>query len=67
MRAAIGDRLVILTHHLGERQRSGVILAAQGDDGAPPYRIRWDDGYVGLYSPGSDALVEHLPVVTPTE
>lgn len=66
MRAAIGDRLVVLTHHLGGRERRGVILST-GHDGAPPYRIRWDDGHEGLFSPGSDALVEHLPAVRPTE
>lgn len=65
MRAAVGDRLVVMSHHVGERQRSGVIQAILGEDGAPPYRIRWDDGHADLYVPGSDAVVEHLPALPP--
>jgi hypothetical protein len=62
MKAAVGDRLVIKGHHVGEPDRDAEILEVQGKDGAPPWRIRWsDDGREGLYFPGSDAEVEHFP------
>jgi hypothetical protein len=32
-----------------------------GDDGAPPFVVRWqDDGHVSRLYPGSDAYVEQL-------
>jgi hypothetical protein len=66
MRAAIGDRLVIRGHHVGESDRGAQILAVEGDDGGPPYLVRWeDDGHEGLYFPGPDATVEHFPAESP--
>lgn len=54
-----GDRLVIHGHHVGEAQRDGEILEVLGEDGAPPYVVRWtDDGHVSRVFPGSDAFVE---------
>jgi hypothetical protein len=62
MRAAIGDRIVVRGHMVGEHQRGGEILAVEGSDGAPPYLVRWDDdGHEGLFFPGPDAAVEHYP------
>ncbi len=61
MRAAIGDRLVVRPHHVGEHERWALILDVQGDDGGPPYKVKWDDGTEGLLWPGVDAVVEHLP------
>jgi hypothetical protein len=62
MRAAIGDKIVVRGHHVGEPDRDAVILAVEGPDGAPPYRVRWsDDGHEGVFFPGADAAVEHYP------
>jgi len=62
MKAVAGDRLVIKGHHAGEPDRDAEILEVHGDDGAPPWLIRWsEDGREGLYFPGSDAEVEHFP------
>jgi hypothetical protein len=59
MRADVGDRLVIKGHHVGDSERSAEILEVQGDDGGPPFVVRWDDdGHEGLFFPGSDAVVE---------
>lgn len=59
MKANAGDRIVILGHRVGEPIRSAVVLEARGDDGGPPYRVRWsDDGHESLFFPGSDAFVE---------
>jgi Domain of unknown function (DUF1918) len=61
MRAAVGDRLVIKGHHLGEPDRDAEVLEVHGKDGEPPWLVRWsDDGHEGLFFPGSDAVVEHL-------
>jgi Domain of unknown function (DUF1918) len=61
MQADVGDRLVIKGHHVGDSDRGAEILEVQGDDGGPPFVVRWDDGHEGLFFPGSDAVVEHLP------
>ncbi|MHB8680499.1 MAG: DUF1918 domain-containing protein [Acidimicrobiales bacterium] len=62
MRAAIGDRLVVKSHHLGEHDRGAQVLSVRGDDGSPPYFVRWEeDGHEGLFFPGSDVVVEHYP------
>lgn len=61
MRAAIGDRLVVRGNHVGEADRGAVILSVEGNEGSPPYHVRWDDGHESLFFPGSDTLVEHLP------
>ena len=61
LRAAPGDRLVIRRHSVGERERDGEILEVLGEDGLPPFLVRWsDDGHVSRLFPGSDAFVEHF-------
>jgi uncharacterized protein DUF1918 len=61
MKAEVGDRLVVHAHHLGESERDAEILQVIGEDGGPPFRVRWsDDGHEGLFFPGGDASVEHL-------
>jgi len=63
MRAAIGDKIVVRSRRVGEHDREAVILAVEGPDGGPPYRVRWDDdGHEGVFFPGADAVVEHYPV-----
>ena len=61
LRARPGDRLVIRAHHTGEAEHDGEILEVLGDDGAPPYMVRWEeDGHVSRVYPGSDAYVQHF-------
>ena len=61
MFAAVGDRLVIRGHHLGEPVRDAEILEVKHEDGSPPYFVRWSDtGHEALVFPGSDAFVEHF-------
>ncbi|WP_431910802.1 DUF1918 domain-containing protein [Nonomuraea jabiensis] len=59
MDAAVGDRLLVHGHAVGEGDRSGVIVEVQGLDGGPPYMVRFDDGHTGLVFPGPDAVVVH--------
>lgn len=61
-RASPGDRLVVRGHHQGELPRDAEILEVLGEDGAPPYRVRWeDDGHESEVFPGSDSYVQHFP------
>jgi len=65
MRAAIGDKIVVLAHHVGARgrTRTAIILAVEGENGAPPYLVRWEDGHESTFVPGPEALVEHYPAM----
>jgi hypothetical protein len=66
MRAAIGDRIIVRGTHHGVPDRGAMVLAVEGPDGGPPYRVRWDDDqHESLFVPGADAVVEHLPAVRP--
>lgn len=61
MRARRGDEIIVRGHVVGERARRGEVIEVRGDDGAPPYVVRWDDdGHESLFFPGSDAVVHEL-------
>jgi Domain of unknown function (DUF1918). len=61
MRAAVGDRLIIKGHTVGASDKDAEVLEVHGEDGAPPWLIRWaDDGHEGLFFPGPDAEIEHF-------
>ncbi len=61
MKACAGDRLVISGHRVGEPKRVGQIEEVRGDDGGPPYRVRWDeDGHTTLLFPGPDCTIEPM-------
>jgi len=65
MRAAVGDRIVIRAHRIGEHDRDAEVLET-GPNGEPPYRVRWDDtGHEGLFFPGVDAYVDHFEHAAP--
>jgi hypothetical protein len=61
LRASVGDRIVIRQHRVGDVVRDGEILEVHGEDGRPPFVVRWsDDGHVSTFFPGSDAYIEHF-------
>ena len=60
LRAALGDRLVVKGHYVGDQARDGEIIAILGEDGAPPYVVRWEDGHESRVYPGSDVHVQHF-------
>jgi hypothetical protein len=61
MRANVGDRIIISGHHVGEPERDCEVLEVRGEDGAPPYVVRWGDtGHTAYFFPGSDAWVQHF-------
>lgn len=44
--------------------RVGVIVGLLGEDGAPPYRVRWiDNDHEGLYFPGPNSHLEPRPAL----
>ena len=58
MRAKPGDRIVVYGAHLDEAVRDGEVLEVHGEDGAPPFLVRWsDDGHESLVFPGPDTKV----------
>ena len=61
MKAAIGDRLIVNPVHVGGPVRDGEVIEVHGQDGGPPYGVRWSDGHQGLFYPGTDAQVHHEP------
>jgi hypothetical protein len=60
LRAVPGDRLVVRGHHQGEHPRDAEVLQVLGEDGAPPYVVRWEDGTESEVFPGSDIFIQHL-------
>jgi hypothetical protein len=61
LRAAPGDRLVVSGHHQGEHARDGEVVEVQGEDGGPPFLVRWEDGTTSALYPGSDVSIQHFP------
>jgi hypothetical protein len=57
MQAKVGDHLVVEGRTDHDQRREGEVLEVRGEDGAPPYLVRWSDGHEGLTYPGSDAHV----------
>lgn len=60
MKAAVGDRIVIKGHRIGQPDRDCEVLEVHGPDGDPPYLVRWgDSGHETLFFPGPDAAVQN--------
>jgi hypothetical protein len=59
MHAVAGDIIAVPGLHVGEAGRVGTVLEARGQDGSPPYLVRWDDGHEALCYPGPQTRVQH--------
>ncbi|MEV0264097.1 DUF1918 domain-containing protein [Streptomyces sp. NPDC050617] len=59
MRASVGDRLVVHGRIVGQHDRVVEIIEVLGPEGAPPYRVRAEDGHEAIMSPGPDSVVRH--------
>ncbi|MCR1784817.1 DUF1918 domain-containing protein [Nocardioides carbamazepini] len=57
MHARVGDRLVVEGRTVSMHRREAEVLEVRGEDGAPPYLVRWEDGHESLAFPGPDAHV----------
>ena len=60
LHAKPGDRLVVRGHHQGESPRDAEVLEVLGEEGGPPYLVRWEDGHEAEVFPGSDVFIQHL-------
>jgi hypothetical protein len=65
MYAEVKDEIVVKGRHVGDEDRKGVITEVHGENGAPPYLVRWDNGHESVFVPSSDTVVEHHPVRRP--
>ncbi len=59
MHAQVGDRLHVHSRTVGSPDHLAEIIEIRGEDGAPPYLVRHEDGHEALIFPGADATVEH--------
>lgn len=60
MRAAVGDRMVVVSASIDHPARDGEVLEVRGPQGAGPYLVRWSDtGHESLFWPGPDSHVDH--------
>jgi hypothetical protein len=59
MRASTGDRILVHGRTVGSGEQYGEIVEVRGEDGKPPYLVRFSDGHEALMYPGADAEVEH--------
>ncbi|MHA6801214.1 DUF1918 domain-containing protein [Bounagaea algeriensis] len=58
MQATVGDQLHVHSRTISEVDRTGVIIEVRGENGGPPYLVRFDDGHERLVFPGGDCLIE---------
>lgn len=72
MKAKSGDRIILAGERVDQPTRDGEVLEVRGEDGAPPYLVRWTDGHTGLLYPGPGSVLrvaevgaEVTPEVTP--
>lgn len=64
MHASPGDHLLVEGTKVGAPRRDGEVIEAQGEDGGPPFLVRWNDtGSESLVYPGPDAHI--TPTVPP--
>ena len=57
MKAHPGDRIILAASHVDEPTRDGEVLEVRGEDGQPPYLVRWTDGHTGLMYPGAGSVL----------
>lgn len=58
MQAQTGDRLLIHGKTVGAPGEHGEVIEVRGDDGGPPYLVKFDDGHERLIFPGPDCEVQ---------
>lgn len=56
MKAHPGDRILPAASHFDRPTREGDVLEVEGEDGKPPYLVRWSKGHLGLLPPGPDRV-----------
>jgi hypothetical protein len=64
MQAKVGDELTVMGRRQGDEERHGEIMEVHGENGSPPYLVRWRDGSESVFFPSSDTVVQHHPAGT---
>ncbi|MFH9085324.1 MULTISPECIES: DUF1918 domain-containing protein [unclassified Streptomyces] len=59
MRASKGDKLVQHGRVVGQHDHVSEVVEVLGQEGNPPYRVRFEDGHEAIMSPGPDCQVKH--------
>ncbi|MFJ9339461.1 DUF1918 domain-containing protein [Streptomyces sp. NPDC101733] len=59
MHATKGDQLVQHGRIVGQNDKVGEITQVLGENGTPPYRVRFQDGHEALMAPGPDCVINH--------
>ncbi len=59
MHAEIGDKIIVESVDVGQPTREGSILEVRSDAHHEHYRVRWDNGQVSLFYPGTTARIIH--------
>jgi hypothetical protein len=57
MHAQLGDHVVVEGKTVDMPRKEGEVIEVKGQDGTPPYVVRWTDGHEGLVFPGPDAHI----------
>jgi len=67
MQANVGDRIVLESERVGQRDRSGSILEVTESPLGPNFRVRWDDGHESEIRPkAGSARIIPVPAVEPS-
>lgn len=66
MKAKVGDGLTVRGLRQGDEDRHGTILEVHGQNGDPPYLVRWTDNHQSVFFPSSGTLVDHHPAARRT-
>ncbi|TKA12396.1 DUF1918 domain-containing protein [Actinacidiphila oryziradicis] len=67
MHATKGDGLLVHGRIVGQHDHVVEIVEVIGDQGEPPYRVRYGDGHETVMTPGPDCVVQHkagTPTIT---
>ncbi|NQE88408.1 DUF1918 domain-containing protein [Nocardia terpenica] len=57
MRANVGDQILIHGRAVGIPEQTGEIVEVRGEQGEPPYVVRFANGHESLVFPGPDREV----------
>ena len=58
MQAAVGDQVKIHSRTIDQADRLGEIVEVRGEQGGPPYVVRFSNGQQSLIYPGPDTEVK---------
>jgi hypothetical protein len=67
MRAQPGDHIILAPPTVDGPLREGEVIESRGEDGQPPYVVKWSDGHEGLIYPGPGAVLRVTPAGHPAE